>query len=104
MSEEKAIERLGNKIEALDEKLGDKIDGVKGTIGALNTKFAVQETKLDRVILDLDEVKTIVEGNGLAKKVNNLENWRDSMGKWGKWILGIIGTIIAGGIIFLAFG
>jgi hypothetical protein len=103
MSEEKAIERLGSKIEALDGKLGDKIDGVKTDIGILKTNFAVQETKLDRVIIDLDEVKTIVEGDGLAKKVNNLENWRDSMGKWGKWILGILATFIAGGILALLF-
>jgi hypothetical protein len=104
MSEEKAIEKLGAKIEALDEKLGGKIDGVKEGMGKLRTDFAVQGTKLDRVILDLDEVKTIVEGNGLAKQVNNLENWRDSIGKWGKWIFGIVATIIAGGVLVLAFG
>lgn len=93
MSEEKAIEKLGNKI-----------DGIKSDVGKLRTSFAVQGTKLDRVILDLDEVKTIVEGNGLARKVNDLENWRSSIGKWSKWILGIVATLIASSIAILAFG
>jgi hypothetical protein len=105
MSEEKAIESLGNKI-----------DGLKKDIADQNTVAAVMTTQLstaadDRKAIrkDVKEIRTWILGNGnpeggLAGKVKGLENWRSSIGKWSKWILGIVATLIASSVAILAFG
>ena len=105
MSEEKAIERLGNKI-----------DGLKKDIAAQNTVAAVMTAQLstaaeDRGAIkeDVKEIRTWILGNGnpeggLSGKVKGLENWRSNIGKWSKWILGIVATLIASSIAILVFG
>jgi len=84
-----------------EERVIRKLDELQGDMGDIKTKFAVQETKLDRVIIDLDKVKVIVEGNGLAKKVSILESWKGNIEKFGRWALAIVGTVIGGAILIV---
>ena len=105
MSEEKAI-----------DKLGAKIDGLKKDIAAQNTVAAVMTAQLstaadDRVAIkqDVKEIRTWILGNGnpeggLSGKVKVLENWKNVIIKTIWWALGIVATIVASYFLFLLLG